>query len=58
MAKGMNMGILALLICIMGVLLGMVGVGIYLVRRAARFGSIQTTETTGACGSPVVQTTK
>ena len=58
MAKGMNMGILALLICIMCVLLGMVGVGIYLVRRAARFGSVHSTETTGAFSSPVVQTTK
>lgn len=36
MAKGMNMGILALLICIVGVLLAMVGVGIFFARRASR----------------------
>lgn len=58
MAKGMNMGILTLLICIGGVLLGMASVGFYLIRRAARFHSVQSSDTAGVYGTPVVQTTK
>ena len=59
MAKGMNMGILSLLICIVGVLFGMVGVGIYLIRRAARLGSVQPLmDGAGDFGSPVLQNTK
>lgn len=58
MAKGMNMGILTLLICISGVLVGMAGVGFYLVRRAARFASATTTNAAGDLGLPVGQTLK
>lgn len=58
MAKGMNMGILTLLICITGVLLGMAGVGFYLVRRAARFASVTATNAAGDLGLPVGQTLK
>ena len=58
MARGMNMGILTLLICIVGVLLGMAGVGFYLIRRAARLHSVQSSDTVGVYVAPVVQTTK
>jgi len=58
MAKGMNMGILTLLICIVGVLFGIASVGFYFIRRAARLGAVQTSDTPGVFGAPVVQTTK
>ena len=58
MAKGMNMGILTLLICIVGVLFGIASVGFYFIRRAARLESVQTFDALGGSGTPVVQTTK
>ncbi len=58
MAKGMNMGILTLLICIVGVLFGIASVGFYFIRRAARLGAVQSSDTPGVFGAPVVQTTK
>ena len=58
MAKGMNMGILTLLICIVGVLFGIASVGFYFIKRAARFESVQTSDAPGVHGTPVVQTTK
>ncbi|MBK8001276.1 MAG: hypothetical protein IPK15_21850 [Verrucomicrobia bacterium] len=58
MAKGMNMGILTLLICITSVLLGMAGVGFYLVRRAARYASVTATNAAGDLGLPAGQTLK
>ncbi len=58
MAKGMNMGILTLLICITGVLLGMAGVGFYLVRRAARYASVTAINAAGDLGLPAGQTLK
>jgi DUF1365 family protein len=58
MAKGMNMGILALLICIVGVLVGIASVGFYFIRRAARIEAAQSSDTPGVFGAPVVQTTK
>ena len=58
MAKGMNMGILTLLICIVGVLFGIACVGFYFIRRAARFESVQTSDAPGVYGTPDVQSTK
>lgn len=58
MARGMNMGILALLICIIGVLFGMVGVGIFLVRRAARVVGVTPANDPGEVLLPVEQTLK
>lgn len=58
MARGMNMGILTLLICITGVLLGLAGVGFYLVRRAGRYASATAINVPGDLGLPVGQTLK
>jgi len=63
MARGMNMGILTLLICIVGVLFGMTGAGFYLIRRAARLASVQSPDASvadapGVYDAPVAQTTK
>ena len=58
MAKGMNMGILALLICIVGVLTGIASVGFYFIRRAARFESVPISDTLGVYDTPAVQTKK
>lgn len=53
MARGMNMGILALLFCIAGVLLAMVGVGIFLARRASRMAAMPGANNPGGLGLPV-----
>lgn len=59
MAKGMNMGILTLLFCICGVLVGMSGVGFYLVRRAARMAATAAAANeAGAMALPAGQTLK
>lgn len=58
MAKGMNMGILVLLICIVGVLLAMVGVGIFFARRASRMSALPGANNPAAFAVPVGQNLK
>lgn len=58
MAKGMNMGILALLICIVGVLVGVAGIGFFLVRRAARMTPTSSNEAAGQLRLAVEQISK
>lgn len=58
MAKGMNMGILALLVCIVGVLVGMVGVGIFLARRAGRLAALSNGNDRADFAMPVGQNLK
>ena len=58
MARGMNMGILSLLFCIVGVLLAMVGVGIFFARRAGRVAAMSGANNPVGLGLPVGQNLK